>query len=773
MKAATGSGTSGTPRVQNAFLYLALFALAVFVAAAWAAWRYAPLRDPYEPASQRSFGQWLVSPLERNAFMRLPVVGRDLVSVFALRGTQHIWATGDDGLILHSPDGGETWERQDNIDWTPARGAPAAAAAASARPAFSLGLIAAAEAAKRPDSPYEIAEAQRALARLGYYTGPADGLSGARTTDAVRRYQLERKLTVDGEVTAELLDLLRKETGGSSNVTQSDAVQAAPQATPDVVKPATEPDDAATGATEIVPADARLVHAIAFGDAQTGVAVNGAHVLVTADGGRSWRLVDPSPRRLFLLDVAFVTAERGVAVGKAGAIFVTRDGGKTWTSRPFGAYQGAVTDLVSVAFDDGEFGLAVSSNGTVLATSDGGDRWAQVYAVKDSLVEVAFAGAGRFVAIGEDDVWISSDGGSSWSSQPQTDEPVTWVAFEPATGRGISGGLRVTADGGANWASSDTAPSGDYAAGAFLDARHAVIVGLYGQIAVTRDGGSTWSVPARSLEPLAVAFANESDGVAVGQNGVTWFTNDGGEVWSIGATGTSTTLRSVAFAGARAIAVGDLGTVLTSDDRGATWTTRESGSDQALVGVAVDGARAIAVRDDGTVLTSNDAGTSWTIDDANSKGDIREFVSSQLSAGFAETGSPGELEKILAENGALNIANYAALALGPGAVFRDLGSESAIVSWPGDRQSLRRFPAPAGVTSAAFLDSQRIVAVTGDSLQLTKNGGQSWDERLGRKKLGEVTAASKDRAVAVGDNTFFVTQDGGDTWHGIEYSRRP
>src|SRR5262249_52644236 len=100
--AAKGSGALRSAGSQYVFLYAALAALAIFVAGAWAAWRYAPLADPYEPAAERSLSQRLVSPVERNAFMRLPFVRRPLNDVFALRGTGHVWVAGDDGLILHS-----------------------------------------------------------------------------------------------------------------------------------------------------------------------------------------------------------------------------------------------------------------------------------------------------------------------------------------------------------------------------------------------------------------------------------------------------------------------------------------------------------------------------------------------------------------------------------------------------------------------------------------------------------------------------------------------
>jgi uncharacterized protein YbaP (TraB family) len=54
------------------------------------------------------------------------------------------------------------------------------------------------------------APAQRALAELGYDPGPADGVPGPATRDAVRAFQAEAGLPVDGEINQGLLDHLAR-----------------------------------------------------------------------------------------------------------------------------------------------------------------------------------------------------------------------------------------------------------------------------------------------------------------------------------------------------------------------------------------------------------------------------------------------------------------------------------------------------------------------------------------------------------------------------------
>ncbi len=50
---------------------------------------------------------------------------------------------------------------------------------------------------------------QQALAAKGYRTGPADGVVGARTREAIRRYQSDYRLPVTGEVSLALVNHLR------------------------------------------------------------------------------------------------------------------------------------------------------------------------------------------------------------------------------------------------------------------------------------------------------------------------------------------------------------------------------------------------------------------------------------------------------------------------------------------------------------------------------------------------------------------------------------
>lgn len=75
---------------------------------------------------------------------------------------------------------------------------------------------------------------------------------------------------------------------------------------------------------------------------------------------------NPLPMGNTLLSVAFVDANTGWAVGVAGTILKTTDGGTTWTRQT----SGVLNWLQAVTFADANTGWAVGSGGTILRYYD-------------------------------------------------------------------------------------------------------------------------------------------------------------------------------------------------------------------------------------------------------------------------------------------------------------------------------------------------------------------------------------------------------------------
>ena len=127
---------------------------------------------------------------------------------------------------------------------------------------------------------------------------------------------------------------------------------------------ATRAGDTTTAAASQTPTQPRpRLNAVSFVDNKRGWAVGvGGTVVVTADGGRTWRNQN-SNTDLELLDVKFLSAAEGWAVGAEGMIIHTTDGGRVWQTEP----SGVTHTLERVSFVNGDAGWAVGFGGTIIA----------------------------------------------------------------------------------------------------------------------------------------------------------------------------------------------------------------------------------------------------------------------------------------------------------------------------------------------------------------------------------------------------------------------
>ena len=85
------------------------FAVVLFVAATLGALLQTVHPDPSKP--KEGLDRFLY-PTETNAFTRLPSIStglNDLHNQLGEDGRSRLWAVGDGGAILHSPDGGRCW----------------------------------------------------------------------------------------------------------------------------------------------------------------------------------------------------------------------------------------------------------------------------------------------------------------------------------------------------------------------------------------------------------------------------------------------------------------------------------------------------------------------------------------------------------------------------------------------------------------------------------------------------------------------------------------
>ena len=109
-----------------------------------------------------------------------------------------------------------------------------------------------------------------------------------------------------------------------------------------------------------------------------------------------------------LWSVSFLNENKGTVVGGNGIILTTTNGGTNWISQS----SGTSNWLDDVSFIDVNNGIAVGDGGKAFITADGGSNWEDIsFKSKDAnvaLVDVFYLAAGKYLAVGEDMLIITS-----------------------------------------------------------------------------------------------------------------------------------------------------------------------------------------------------------------------------------------------------------------------------------------------------------------------------------------------------------------------------
>ncbi|MCA1958338.1 MAG: hypothetical protein LDL14_07410, partial [Nitrospira sp.] len=125
-------------------------------------------------------------------------------------------------------------------------------------------------------------------------------------------------------------------------------------------------------------------------------------ILTTEDGGVTW-VAREAQGAVTFFDVFFTDRSNGWAVGNAGALFQTSDGGREWSdhSLPCGKSCTKLVDLLQVRFTGPQVGWIVGDRGALYRTTDAGFTWVPETAIAPvSLFGLSFVGTGQGWAVG-------------------------------------------------------------------------------------------------------------------------------------------------------------------------------------------------------------------------------------------------------------------------------------------------------------------------------------------------------------------------------------
>lgn len=301
-------------------------------------------------------------------------------------------------------------------------------------------------------------------------------------------------------------------------------------------------------------------------------------VVIVAPAANGWYLQVSNANGVRLNGVYFrPDGLNGWAVGDAGKILATKNGGVDWVAQ----VSNTGFNMNGVRFTSALRGYAVGAGGTVLRTEDGGETWTRL-----------LTNAGETL----NDVYFY-------------DDLRGWVA-------GADGLILRTRNGGETWTRIQPTAY-DLQGIAFVDTTHGWAVGNNGVILGTHNTGNSWFIvqPALTASNLrAVSRRSESQAWAVGDVGTAprTTTTPDSTAWILDNIGASNQLDGVHFSSnTTGYAVGYSGTglVLKTVNGGTSWTPQVSNTQFRLYDVYfVDNFRGWAVGANGTIIHTGTGG---------------------------------------------------------------------------------------------------------------------------------------------------------------------
>ena len=267
---------------QSALGWLIGFVTLLLLGSAWLAWQQPPHPDAYRTGTMGWLDKFRY-PIEQNAFKRKPQINVDLNAIFVL--DQRVWAAGGQGLIVHSKDGGKSWQLQSSGTQEWLLSITFAADGQQGWAAGGRGTI-----LKTTDGGKSWqAQSSDTQALLSSVTFAADGQQGWAAGH-------------DGTI-------LKTTDGGKSWQAQSSGTQA-------------------------------MLQSITFAaDGHQGWAAGDrGTILKTTDGGKNWQ-AQSSGTQAWLQSITFTAdGQQGWVTGDRGTILKTTDGGESWQTIAYRVY---------------------------------------------------------------------------------------------------------------------------------------------------------------------------------------------------------------------------------------------------------------------------------------------------------------------------------------------------------------------------------------------------------------------------------------------------
>ncbi len=280
------------------------------------------------------------------------------------------------------------------------------------------------------------------------------------------------------------------------------------------------------------PAEAAFYAGVSCPSAATCFAVGGSGAIsATTTGGAAWTRLRPTGSTDGIFGLSCYGSSNCYAVG-AGTLLATHNGGGSWVAHTLGttdALDGISCPGTSTCF-------AVGWPGAIYVTTNGGTSWtyqtSTLSGSDQTITAVSCASLTHCVAVGTNGVILSTINGTTWSSESSGTSANLFGISCPNTSSCIAvgtGGTTLTRTGG-SWHAYSSGTTQGLAGVDCLTTNTCYAVGLAGTILVTTNRGATWSIQSSGTTAnlYGIACAQPTFCVADGQSGAALVTVDGG-----------------------------------------------------------------------------------------------------------------------------------------------------------------------------------------------------------------------------------------------------
>ena len=305
-----------------------------------------------------------------------------------------------------------------------------------------------------------------------------------------------------------------------------------------------------------------LLAAAVAGTRLIGVGLRGT-IVYSDDAGTSWQQAQV-PTSVDLVAVSFPSSLHGWAVGHAGIVLNSQDGGKTWTKQLDGrqaaelvvkyygaterspavdrvlelqkgqmkeAESGAAPPFLDVNFENERSGFVVGAFNRIFRTDDGGKTWVPWMAKVDNPDAYHFYAIQRSAS----HVYLVGEQGKVWRYSAESQKfsmiatPYNGTLFGVvARGStvvvfGMRGNVFRSADAGNTWQSVAMKTKAGISSGAVLADGRIVLASLSGEVFQSEDDGKSFAVlPLSDPMPSYFGVIGVSEGrvAVVGFNGI-------------------------------------------------------------------------------------------------------------------------------------------------------------------------------------------------------------------------------------------------------------